>query len=75
MKLGGQIGIGVHPIGWDKSYIFNDPDSYKEIIFMEIVADGNDYPLYSYPKIKGHYVKSPKETMEIQINGQNKQSD
>jgi len=67
--LGGQIGIGLHPKKWDKSYILNmlDLSEYKQVQFFgdRCTPDGNDYPLYSHKDIIGHFVSSPDDTLEI----------
>ena len=54
IKLGGNIGLAIHPIKWDKSYIIED----------RCEPYGNDYPLYSYPGIIGNSVHNPEETFE-----------
>ena len=68
-RLGGQIGIGVHPIGWDKSYIESiiNFEEYSEIHFYgdRCTPDGNDYPLYNHPKINGNWVHSPEDTLDL----------
>lgn len=67
--LGGQIGIGLHPKGWDKSYIlkFINIYDYESINFYgdRCTQIGNDYPLYSHKNINGFFVKSPKHTLEL----------
>jgi phosphomannomutase len=67
--LGGQIGIGVHPKGWDKSYAlqFIDLNKYESVSFFgdRCTPTGNDYPLFSHKDIKGHFVKSPEHTLEL----------
>lgn len=68
IKIGGQIGIGIHPVGWDKSYILNlfDLDQYKTILFFgdKCTPNGNDYSLYIHPRIKGYNVIDPNDTIE-----------
>ena len=67
--MGGQIGVGVHPNGWDKSYIlqFVNLNEYKSVSFFgdRCTPTGNDYPLFSHKDIKGHFVKSPEHTMSF----------
>jgi len=66
IKLGGEIGLGIHPIGWDKSYImqFIEKENYDKIYFFgdRCTLLGNDYPLYSHKSIKGYSVKNPTDT-------------
>ena len=66
--LGGAIGLGIHPKGWDKSYImqFINKEDYDSIMFYgdRCTPDGNDYPLYSHPDIKGVCVKNPQDTID-----------
>ena len=65
--LGGAIGLGIHPKGWDKSYImqFINKNDYDSITFYgdRCTPDGNDYPLFSHPDIKGFCVENPQETI------------
>jgi phosphomannomutase len=67
--LGGQIGIGLHPKKWDKSYILSMAkiEKYEDVQFFgdRCTPDGNDYPLYSHKDITGHFVKSPTDTLNI----------
>jgi hypothetical protein len=46
-KPGGETGIDISPIGWDKSQILVDFDPKDEIYFFgdRMDKDGNDYPL------------------------------
>lgn len=65
LKLGGQIGIGIHPIGWDKRYCLKFiPETYNQILFFgdRCDIDGNDYPLYSHERVVGHKVENPNDT-------------
>lgn len=67
IKLGGQIGIGIHPIGWDKRYCLKFiPEIYDQILFYgdRCDIDENDYPLYSHERVVGHKVKSPDDTQK-----------
>lgn len=69
IKLGGNIGLAIHPIGWDKSYIIEnnilDTSKYQRIYFFgdKCTPEGNDYPLYNHPKINGIAVKDPDDTI------------
>lgn len=70
-RLGGQIGIGVHPRGWDKSFAlqFMNFDEFDEIHFFgdRCSPGGNDYPLYRLecPKWHSHAVSGPDDTARI----------
>lgn len=46
-KPGGETGIDISPVGWDKSQILVDFDPKDEIYFFgdRMDKDGNDYPL------------------------------
>ncbi len=67
--MGGQIGIGIHPKGWDKSYIlqFINLTDYESVSFYgdRCLPNGNDYPLYSHMNINGNFVKGPEETLTL----------
>ena len=68
--MGGQIGIGIHPKGWDKSYIlqFINLTDYESVSFYgdRCLPNGNDYPLYSHMNINGNFVKGgPVETLTL----------
>ncbi len=67
VSIGGQIGLAIHPIGWNKSYALQFIKDYDEIYFFgdRCSPIGNDYPLYSHPKIHGHHVKDPEHTYTI----------
>ncbi len=72
VKMGGQIGIGLHPKGWDKSYVlqFINIDEYENIYFFgdRCTQNGNDFPLYSNKNIKGNHVESPEHTFTLLNN-------
>ena len=65
-KLGGMIGIGIHPKGWDKSYVVQFLHNYSDIYYFgdQYLQDGNDYPLLNHPRIKGVKVDNPNDTLE-----------
>ena len=69
VKMGGQIGVGLHPQGWDKTYVLKllNIERFKETHFFgdRCTPTGNDYPLYSHKDIKGHWVKNPQHTFEL----------
>lgn len=60
--LGGAVGIAMHPRGWNKSQVIDSIDKYAtdvtSIYFFGDKTDcnGNDYPLYSHPRVKGYSV-------------------
>jgi phosphomannomutase len=66
-SIGGQISFDVFPNGWDKSFClkFLDEADYDEIHFFgdKTFKGGNDYELFIHPRIKGHTVTSPDDTM------------
>lgn len=69
VKMGGQIGIGLHPIGWDKSYILDiiNIKKYENVHFYgdRCTPTGNDFPLYSHKEIQGNHVKNPEHTYKL----------
>jgi len=69
IKKGGKIGMGVHPIGWDKTYIFNiiDKTDYSKIFYFgdSYGKDGNDYPIMSLPYVEPYKIDSPNDTFRI----------
>lgn len=78
VRIGGQIGIGIHPKGWDKSYIYDliDVNDYRSITFFgdKCSPNGNDYPLFSHNLTSySFYVKNPEHTLKIltKINKKN----
>ena len=65
-SLGGSIGISVHPIGWDKTYIFNYIDNDNIVYFGDRYSpDGNDYSMIHHNKVTGYSVDSPEHTISI----------
>ena len=69
IKLGGQIGIGLHPRGWDKSLALEhlNLSEYENTYFFgdRCGKDGNDYPLFSQKNICGFEVTGPRHTLNI----------
>lgn len=63
--LGGYTGLAVLPKGWDKSQILNTIGEKKDILFFGDRTDpnGNDYPLFINPKVKGYSVTSYIDTL------------
>jgi len=74
VKLGGNIGLAIHPVGWDKSYIIDnsiiDKEKYTEIYFFgdRCEPNGNDYSLFIHPEVTGISVKNPEDTLLILKN-------
>ena len=72
LRLGGMIGIGIHPLNWDKTYALQILNDYQDISYIGDCyhEDGNDYPLLNHPRVKGYNVDSQEDTKEIikQIN-------
>ena len=52
--------------GWDKRYCLNHVGEYDEIHFFgdRTAEGGNDYHLYVDPRVKGHSVKNPEDTIK-----------
>lgn len=70
---GGEAGLSLTLPGWDKAQIMNIIPNIiqsKDIHFFgdKCDIDGNDYPLYSHPLIKGYSVKNYNDTMFILSN-------
>lgn len=68
-SLGGQISIDIFPIGWDKTYCLQhiENKNFTQIHFFgdKTLKDGNDYEIYNSPKVIGHAVNSPNDTIRI----------
>lgn len=65
--LGGSVGVSIYPKGWDKSQVLEHfKNTSEEIYFFgdRTDPDGNDYPLYSHPRVKGVSVKNPTDTLQ-----------
>jgi phosphomannomutase len=66
-SIGGQISFDVFPEGWDKTYALNfiGESEYEEIHFFgdKTFVGGNDYEIFSHPRVKGHTVNGPEDTM------------
>ncbi|KAI9808240.1 MAG: Phosphomannomutase 1 [Sarcosagium campestre] len=76
-SIGGQISFDVFPQGWDKTYCLQHveaeaklPDGvkYETIHFFgdKTAKGGNDYEIYSDPRVTGHAVENPEDT-EAQV--------
>lgn len=66
-SIGGQISFDVFPTGWDKTYCLRylPEKDFDEIHFFgdKTFEGGNDYEIYSHPRITGHTVTSPEDTI------------
>ncbi len=66
-SIGGQISFDLFPQGWDKTFCLNHiPESeYDEIHFFgdKTYEGGNDYEIFVHPRVKGHTVTSPEDTI------------
>ncbi|KAG9297133.1 hypothetical protein G9A89_019414 [Geosiphon pyriformis] len=66
-SIGGQISFDVFPTGWDKTYCLNhlESEGFTTIHFFgdKTYKGGNDYEIYTHPKVIGHSVKSPDDTI------------
>lgn len=66
-SIGGQISFDVFPEGWDKTYClrFIEEDEFDEIHFFgdKTFVGGNDYEIFSHPRVIGHTVVNPADTM------------
>ncbi|WRT63923.1 uncharacterized protein IL334_000850 [Kwoniella shivajii] len=65
--IGGQISFDIFPKGWDKTYSLThvEKDGYDTIHFFgdKTYKGGNDYEIFSDPRVIGHTVTSPEDTM------------
>lgn len=68
-SIGGQISFDVFPVGWDKRYClrFLEADGFSEIHFFgdKTFKGGNDHEIYTDPRVIGHSVTGPEDTMRI----------
>lgn len=66
-SIGGQIGIDVCPLGWDKTFClqFIDPHLFETVHFFgdKTEEGGGDHEIYTHPRTIGHSVHSPEDTM------------
>ncbi|EDW70505.1 phosphomannomutase [Drosophila virilis] len=69
-SIGGQISFDVFPHGWDKTFCLRHIEAhhkFKEIHFFgdKTEPGGNDYEIYTDPRLQGHKVNTPHDTMRI----------
>lgn len=66
-SIGGQISFDLFPAGWDKTYCLNylAEGEYDEIHFFgdKTFEGGNDYEIFTHPRVKGHTTKGPADTI------------
>jgi phosphomannomutase len=66
-SIGGQIGIDVCPLGWDKTFClqFVDDQEFRTVHFFgdKTEEGGGDHELYIHPRTTGHMVTSPEDTL------------
>ncbi|KAK6530070.1 Phosphomannomutase [Orbilia ellipsospora] len=73
-SIGGQISFDVFPRGWDKRYCLNHVEKevdangeqyFKTVHFFgdKTMEGGNDFEIYTDPRVKGHSVKNPEDTL------------
>jgi phosphomannomutase len=71
-SIGGQISFDVFPEGWDKTFCLNyiKEEDYDEIHFFgdKTFEGGNDFEIFSHPRVKGHTVVSPEDTKSQCLN-------
>ena len=69
--LGGQIGVGIFPHDFDKTYCLRHIDAsdahYERIYFFgdRCTPNGNDYPLYASPRTIAFATNGPARTMQL----------
>jgi phosphomannomutase len=64
--IGGEISVDVFAAGWDKTYCLSFLQSlYKDIHFFgdKTLPGGNDFELFEDPRVTGHRVSSPQDTL------------
>ncbi|KAJ3125152.1 Phosphomannomutase [Physocladia obscura] len=68
-SIGGQISFDIMPAGWDKTYCLRhiETENFKTIHFFgdKTFEGGNDYEIFTHPKITGHTVATPDDTQRI----------
>lgn len=66
-SIGGQISFDVFPTGWDKTYCLRhiENEGFKKIHFFgdKTFKGGNDYEIYNDPRVIGHAVTCPEDTI------------
>ena len=66
-SIGGQISFDIFPQGWDKSFClqFLEKEEFDEIHFFgdKCYPGGNDFEIYDDPRVIGHAVNDPEDTI------------
>lgn len=67
--IGGMISIDIFPDSWDKTYCLKhiEPLQVTEIHFFgdKTEPGGNDFEIFTHPKVIGHSVSGPNHTLEL----------
>lgn len=68
-SIGGQISFDVMPQGWTKEYAlrFLSEEEYSRIVFIgdKCFEGGNDWEIFSHPRVEGYAVQNPGETIVV----------
>jgi phosphomannomutase len=67
-SIGGQISFDVFPEGWDKTFCLKFVEKrYQNIYFFgdKTEKGGNDFEIYTSPKVKGNAVQTHNDTIRI----------
>jgi hypothetical protein len=68
-SIGGQISFDVMPQGWTKEYAlrFLPEKEYSRIVFIgdKCFEGGNDWEIFSHPRVEGYAVQNPGETIVV----------
>jgi phosphomannomutase len=76
-SIGGQISFDVFPTGWDKTFCIRHLEAeekrkdsnikFETIHFFgdKAFPGGNDWEIYSDPRVTGHKVNNPDDTLKI----------
>ncbi|KAL0244146.1 hypothetical protein GEMRC1_008231 [Eukaryota sp. GEM-RC1] len=64
-SIGGQVSFDIFPQGWDKTYCLQFVHQFTEIHFFgdKTYLGGNDYEIFADPRVVGHTVTSPEDTV------------
>uniref|UniRef100_A0A0X3PP69 Phosphomannomutase n=1 Tax=Schistocephalus solidus TaxID=70667 RepID=A0A0X3PP69_SCHSO len=65
-SIGGQISIDIFPTGWNKCFCLQFLTDYNTIHFFgdKTMPGGNDYEIFSDPRVIGHSVTCPEDTQK-----------
>ncbi|KLO19276.1 eukaryotic phosphomannomutase [Schizopora paradoxa] len=68
-SIGGQISFDVFPNGWNKTFCLRhvEDEGFKEVHFFgdKTYKGGNDYEIFIDPRVIGHSVKDPDDTLQM----------